>query len=352
MEECDNLQGFQLLADAVDAFGGLADSILVHLQDEYSSKTVITYPTVPSYYPDPTPMQDVNRMINILLTYQKLSENSSLVVPISTNKTAWRNLGSPTEFSNLIYDQKVSYQTSAILASFLDTISLKYRLRNDKTSLHDIVSGLTYSDRKICAASINMPFAMTPDSYLLDTLENLDENLPLWNHLTPGCDIDSNKIYFQRLVLRGIPLKRLKNPEVTRSNNQAYSCTTVEDLVKLYLSFKMSTVSEVSSATIPLKTLTPFPKIFSPHVSCIGSVDKTADRAENFEVESVPMMAGIHSCKGVGRMLDSLLNSVKAINIKRFHHSLIPDVDFDEYNEVLEKVFSMCYGYHSDMELS
>lgn len=350
IEECDNLQGFQVLADAVDGFGGVADSILLHIQDEYPSKTVLTFPIVPSYYPDPTPLQDVSRMINILLSYQKLAENSSLLVPISTNKTAWRNLGSPIEFPNLVYDQKSAYQTSAILASYLDTVSLKYRLRDDWTSLHDVVSGLSFSDRKICAGSLNLPFPMTPDSYLLDTLEDLEESKPLWTQLTPGCDIDNNKIYFQRLLIRGIPVERLRNPEVVRPSNQAYSCATVEELVRLYLSFRANTVSDVSSASTTLQTSTPFPKIFSPHVSCLGSVDTTAVRANNFDVASCPMIAGIHSCKDVGRMLDSLLNSVKAVNVKKFN--LVPDMDFDEYNECLEKVYSMCHGYDSDMEFS
>ena len=42
VEECDQLQGFHLLADWTNGFGGLASCIAQDLQDEYSSKGILT----------------------------------------------------------------------------------------------------------------------------------------------------------------------------------------------------------------------------------------------------------------------------------------------------------------------
>lgn len=351
MEECDNLQGFHMIVDAVDGFGGLGNSILHHLQDEYSTKDVMTFATMPSYYQDPNPRQDVHRMINTFLSFQYLAENSSILVPLSTNETAWRSLGSPLKFSNLIYDQKVLYQTSAILSTFLDTMSLSYRLRNDRTCMSDILSGLTFSNRKVCAASINLPFPMIPGSFLLETLEAMDEASSMWSCLTPSCNINKSKIYYQSISVRGIPIQRLRNPETpAKSNNLSYTCTTIKELVQLYLSYCSSTVSNVTTAATPLKTKTPFPQIFSPHVSCLGSVDAKSTRAEGFDVMSCPMLSGLHSAKDIGSMLESLYKNVKNVNIKRFPHFQDSGMDYDEYKECLERIENMSYAYSDDME--
>ena len=51
-EECDNLQGFQLLYDSHDAFAGLSASLVNHLADDYGSKMLVSLPTSPAYYED------------------------------------------------------------------------------------------------------------------------------------------------------------------------------------------------------------------------------------------------------------------------------------------------------------
>ncbi|KAK6643545.1 hypothetical protein RUM43_005055 [Polyplax serrata] len=351
MEECDNLQGFQVVVDATDGFGGLTDSALTHLREEYSSKSIFTVPVICSHSESNTPLDDIKRTINIMLTYQKLSEHSCLVVPLGTTTSAWRSLGPPVDFPNLMYNPENSYETSAVLASYLDTVTLKYRLREDYNHIYDMVSGLNYYNKKICAASLSLPFPIAPNSYLLDTLENLDDSLPLWSQMTPGCEISDDTILYQRITVRGIPLSRLRNPSVVRQNSRAHACTSVEELVHLYLSFRLETISDVASAKVPLKTVLPFPRIFSPHVSPLGSVDETSTRMDNYSVASCPVITGVHCCKGVGRMLDSLHKCVKSVNIKRFHHFLGAHMDVDEFNECLDKVLAMGYGYASDVEL-
>lgn len=351
MEECDNSQGFQVVVDATDGFGALADRTLTHIEDEYPSKSVLTIPVIPNHFENSLPIDNIKRTINIMLTYQKLSENSSLVVPIGTNSSAWKTLGPPIDYPNILYNPVNRYQTSGILASFLDTATLKYRLRDDYNYMHDLVYGLNYYNKKICAASMSLPFPIGPDSYLLDTLENLDDAMPLWSQMTPGCEISDNTILYQRISVRGIPVSKLRNPKINRENSRAYSCSTIEELIHLYLSFRLTTISDVTSANVPLKTAVPFPKIFSPHVSPLGAVDENSTRIENNEVNSCPVITGIHCCKGIGRMLDSLHKCVKAVNIKRFHHFLGSHMDLDEFNEILEKVLAMGYGYASDVEL-
>lgn len=351
MEECDNLQGFQIIADATDGFGGLASLALIHLNDEYSSKSIFSIPVIGNKLENSAPLDDIKHTINIMLTYQKLSEDSGLVVPLGTNVSAWRKLGPPTMFPNIIYNPAISYHTSAIIASFLDTMTLKYRLREDYHHMHDLVSGLNYYNKNIWAGSMSLPFPMAPDSYLLSTLEQLNDCLPLWSQMTPGCVINDDAILYQRITVRGIPSNRLRNPEAPKLNSRAYSCASVEELVHLYLSYRLPAISDVTATKLPLKTVLPYPKIFSSHVSPAGAVDESATRMESFEVDSCPVITGIHCCKGIGRMLDSLHKCVKAVNVKRFHQFLGSHMDVDEFNECLDKVLAMGYGYASDGEL-
>ncbi len=42
-EECDHLQGFQLLVDWDGGFGGVASGIATEIVDEYSSKGLVTF---------------------------------------------------------------------------------------------------------------------------------------------------------------------------------------------------------------------------------------------------------------------------------------------------------------------
>ena len=47
MEECDHLQGFHLLCDWTDGFGGLGSCIAEHLRDEFGAKEILTFLSSP-----------------------------------------------------------------------------------------------------------------------------------------------------------------------------------------------------------------------------------------------------------------------------------------------------------------
>ena len=51
LEECDSLQGFHLLADAGDGFGGLASCMAEELADQFSQKALASFMTSPDSVP-------------------------------------------------------------------------------------------------------------------------------------------------------------------------------------------------------------------------------------------------------------------------------------------------------------
>lgn len=106
LEECDHLQGFQVLFDCVDGFSGLASSCLDYLNDEYN-QSIFAIPIIPSkvmnFKSTEGPMSDTIRLVNIAMAYGNLTQQCSLFVPLSTMTRGWRQISEPRKFSLLDY---------------------------------------------------------------------------------------------------------------------------------------------------------------------------------------------------------------------------------------------------------
>lgn len=117
VEECDSLQGFHITVDAVNAFSGLANSCAEDLKDEYDKKSILTFPVIPAHYSDyefnnsnereESTKKDSIRMLNLALCLEGLSENSSLVVPLSVGSKGFRQPGPKREFKHVNYNVRL-----------------------------------------------------------------------------------------------------------------------------------------------------------------------------------------------------------------------------------------------------
>lgn len=104
------------------------------------------------------------------------------------------------------------YHTSAILASAIDTLSLRYRLKNNSDSLSDFVNPMRRNNRSVSCCSMGLPFGIKEGETLVSTLEKWEG--PFWTSITPHCDPDmediNQRIWMQSVVLRGVQNSRLK----------------------------------------------------------------------------------------------------------------------------------------------
>ncbi|NXP19343.1 MSTO1 protein, partial [Scytalopus superciliaris] len=93
VEECDYLQGFQVLCDLHNGFSGVGAKVTELLHDEYSGKGILTWGLTPvpskvavSWIVLP-PLQDSQssfyRVLNTALGIAHLSRHSSLLCPLS-----------------------------------------------------------------------------------------------------------------------------------------------------------------------------------------------------------------------------------------------------------------------------
>ncbi|XP_073827940.1 misato mitochondrial distribution and morphology regulator [Musca autumnalis] len=359
VEECDFIQGFQTLFDAFNGFGGMATQCMEHLNDEYGKANL----AVPLYTPKNVfyetadeAMSDSVRVVNSALAFSQLIEQANLFVPLSTQDRVWRQLGSSRKFNSIEFRNDNLYQTSAILASYLDTISLRYRLKDAPASntLAGFCGDMTNYGRKFAAAAFNLPFTMEYNMDLIDCLDKFEG--PLFTQLTPNCKVGSDYV-IQSLCVRGIPLYRLKRPREACNKEQmrmaAYRCESVSEMFQLYLQCSNhSGMAHVTSIKSPMPTRLPYPdEIFGDHITESGFIHPSEKRPEGKRVNTVPCVAAIQSSSELGDTLENLHREAKRIKIAKLHRFKAAGLEDDDYVEVLESLLQFKDNYEDNFEL-
>ncbi|EKM52417.1 uncharacterized protein PHACADRAFT_211670 [Phanerochaete carnosa HHB-10118-sp] len=149
VEECDHLQGFQTMNDSL-TFGGFTHSFLTRFRDDFAKLPCLSFPVLSGSVPGMADVDDsraVGKALNDALLLQSLSDLSTLTVPIQppslwSSSTWLRDL-------NLTFDSV--YQTSAILATHVEDVTLPMRLKYDRVDMASLASSLSWSNDKLFA---------------------------------------------------------------------------------------------------------------------------------------------------------------------------------------------------------
>ncbi|GJQ80833.1 hypothetical protein Trydic_g9419 [Trypoxylus dichotomus] len=354
-EECNNIQGFHVVLDVNNGFSGLGCDCIEYLHDEYDKKSVLAIPVIPSYYNDysyetdleqrRSQINDSLRVINITSSFVDLAEHSSLVVPLCTSKNGWRQPGAKREFNHVLYNDKLMYHTSAILASALDTFTLRYRLRTSYYTLNDLCADLNLHNRKLAAASLCLPFSFNEGADFIECLDNW--NGPLSKSITPNCTIGTDQM-MQLITLRGIPEDRLKRPSNkagAQKDMPAYDCKDINEMLMFYMSCTtFGTATNVTNISKGLALKKPYPNFFDDRVGVTGNIS-AVPRKENESIQSIPILAGLHSCSEISGTIESLHKEAKKLNIERFPQFISTGLEKDAYKECLDKLLDLkeCY---------
>lgn len=354
IEESDHCQGFQTFFDAYDGFAGVSIKCLEYLQDEYS-KSVLAIPLIPprtkNFQFSDEAMSDSIRLINIGFSYAKLAEFSSLFVPLSTMKRGWRNISDAVDFPFINYETDNTYHSSAIIASFLDTMSLRYRLKDQflQSFLSNFCSELNIYNRKLCGAKIAFPFPMNDSEDLINFLDKFDGEL--MQSLSPGTSIGTDRIV-QSVTLRGVPKNRLKKP-LEKAKDQmkmaAYKCSSISEMLQLYFQcHTYASLSHVSALESRMKIQSPFPyEIFDHRLSPSGFVKEFVGDGITHVME-VPVMTAVQNSNELFNTIDNLhsqISRIKIAKIPRFSDSGLED---EEYKDLLEEILTLKERYEDD----
>uniref|UniRef100_T1GRN5 DML1/Misato tubulin domain-containing protein n=1 Tax=Megaselia scalaris TaxID=36166 RepID=T1GRN5_MEGSC len=320
VEECDFLQGFQNIFDISNGFSGLSMNCMEYLNDEYA-KSILAIPVFSPknviYENADEAMSNAIRIVNIALTYNGLVENSSMFLPLSLREREWKTPGVSRQFPHLTYKEDNLYQTSAIIASYLDTLSLKYRFKNAASYLPGFCTDMTNYGRKLTAGAFSLPLQMNSEEDLIDCLDRFDGDL--FTQISPNTQIGTDYVV-QSVFVRGVPKNRLKRPMQSaklQMRMAAYRCDSVSEMFQLYFQCK----NHASLA----------------HVAACPRL--------------LPTLATVQNSGDIADTLETLHREAERIKIKKIHRFRESGFEEDEYGEMLENLLQFKDNYEDNFEL-
>ncbi|CAG5127452.1 unnamed protein product [Candidula unifasciata] len=343
-EECDFLQGFQILLDNYNAFGGVAASVLSYLSDEFASKSRLSFAVTPASPCDQTATERSARILNTALSLHHCGGDSSLFVPLSLASALWKSVGPPIHMPHLEYNASSDYHTSAILAASLDTMTMPFRKETHPEKMVDVTSLLSSYGRKVSALNTSFPLPLKLGSSIADCLLGFGETDP-WMSLTPHVKCSSLPL-FNSCVVRGVPAAMTKcDPHPGSLPGLLSSCSSVADVLGLYL--RETYPGSYNTACVMrdgLKVTTPFPHIFSSHINQQGYLTDTL-RSPVTGVETVAAMTSLQSSVDVCNYITSLETCVSRFNIAKHQHFLEAGLEVDEFAEVIQGLQQLAHCY-------
>ncbi|XP_058677913.1 protein misato homolog 1 [Ammospiza caudacuta] len=333
VEECDYLQGFQVLCDLHNGFSGVGARVTELLRDEYARKGILTWGLAPVLSAVGDPQKSFYRLMNTALGIAHLSRHSSLLCPLSLNGSLGLKPEPPVTFPYIKYNASLSYHSSAILAAALDTLTAPYRLCSSQASMLHLADSLTFSGRKVVAAWAALPLPAPAGSSLPDVL-GAHQDVP-WQLLSSCKEHKKlSSCFAQSAVLRGMCREKASRQR-----------ESPEQVLQHYL--HMQFPGAFSTAHVfqqPCHTQAPFPQFFSPLLSTRGFLQDRARGSSSAAVGSIPVLAALQSCPAVLGLLSGLCRELRP---RRWGGSCAAGLELDDVQEALEELRSLAQCYET-----
>ncbi|KAG9281492.1 hypothetical protein AMEX_G4348 [Astyanax mexicanus] len=350
IEECDYLQGFQVLCDMADGFSGFGSKVTELLQDSYGGRGILTWGVAPVSHRDSSPIKDLYHMMNCALGTVHMANHSSFFCPLTLRGGLGRRPAPPTSFPLVNYDPSQWYHSSSILALALDTLTVSYRLRQNGAPMWQLADALTQSGRKVVCAYGAVPFPMMHGSSLPDALQACGEALP-WKPLSVCPDPTDGRCFGQSVTLRGLEGKNVVSPVVpgTEPASPLHCAQSGEEVLDTFIrTHYPSTPLAVQLVSSPSKLTPPFPQIFNPSLDPQGLIYNQIPTTAA-AVSSVPVLTSVQCSVAVGRMLAELQKSCRVVDLRRVAPSFLSQgLEAAELMESLEQLRSLAYCYRDD----
>ena len=328
-EECDYLQGFNLLSDMQGGFGGFTDLCLQHLCDEYgTSKRKATHLTCPSLQPSQDTLDGkLDSYLSTVFSLNSALEYSSYVVPMSLRSTLFSK--SYREMPNTELTISSDYDTSAVLAACYEAAMMPTRSLNSQMTLGDIEQSLVAGGtNKLLSLKGSFPCQYFTNNKVPVVDGQLTSLTPCFSSHDPMA-----KVFRQVTSLVG--------------TSTVLGTEAVNFHYKLASGHTLNDTSLVGKFKNPLKLRTPFPDIFSSNVDLegrSGSKD-VATYDERCKNQSAIVCAQLSSCQQTGMLCREVLNFSKKISMMMRIRS---HADAEEEREIHEQMLERVEGMKSD----
>ncbi|KAH0515246.1 Protein misato-like protein 1 [Microtus ochrogaster] len=316
VEECDYLQGFQILCDLHDGFSGVGAKTAELLQDEYSGRGVITWGLLPVPSSLGEPQKKIYRLLNTAFGLVHLTGYSSFVCPLSLGGHLGLRPKPPVSFPDLHYDATLPFHCSAILATALDTVTAPFRLRSSMVPMAHLADLLSFSGRKVVTAEAVIPFPLDPGQALPDILGQLGGTTP-WTPLSACGDSAGSRCFAQSVVLRGID--------------------------------RTSHTSSSHLLLTPCRVAPPYPHLFSSFIHKGLALDGPPKGAA---VQSIPVFGALRSSSSLYRTLGDLAEELARLDLRRWASFMDAGVERGDMEELLQDLHSLAQCYQEGNSLS
>ncbi|XP_044942735.1 protein misato homolog 1 isoform X4 [Mustela putorius furo] len=308
VEECDFLQGFQILCDLHNGFSGVGAKATELLQDEYSGRGIITWGLLPGPYSLREPQKNVFRLLNTAFGLVHMSAHSSLVCPLSLGRSLGLRPEPPVTFPHLQYD--------------------------------------------VVTAAATIPFPLVPGQSLPDALVQLG-GPAAWTPLSACGGPCGTRCFALSVVLRGLDGARHTSRLApgTALPSPLHACTTGEDVLAQYLQQQEPRVrSSAHLLLAPCNVVPPYPRLFSPSLSQHGLVlDGSPPGAA---VESIPVLGALCSSSTLSQTLGDLARDLSTLDVRRWASFLDAGVEQADVEEALEELGSLAQCYRGGDSLT
>ncbi|XP_025236842.1 protein misato homolog 1 isoform X3 [Theropithecus gelada] len=333
VEECDYLQGFQILCDLHDGFSGVGAKAAELLQDEYSGRGIITWGLLPGPYHRGEAQRNIYRLLNTAFGLVHLTAHSSLVCPLSLGGSLGLRPEPPVNFPYLHYDATLPFHCSAILATALDTVTVPYRLCSSPVSMVHLADMLSFCGKKVVTAGATIPFPLAPGQSLPDSLMQFGGATP-WTPLSACGEPSGTRCFAQSVVLRGID-RACHTSQLTPGTpppSSLHACTTGEEVLAQYLQQQQPRVMSSSHLLLtPCRVAPPYPHLFS---SCSPQA-----------VESIPVFGALCSSSSLHQTLEALARDLTKLDLRRWASFMDAGVEHDDVAELLQELQSLAQCY-------
>ncbi|KAK2887762.1 hypothetical protein Q8A67_015990 [Cirrhinus molitorella] len=353
VEECDYLQGFQVLCDLADGFSGLGSKVTELLRDSYGGRGILTWGVAPVNHPDTSSIKDLYHMMNCALGTLQMANNSSFFCPLTLRGGLMRRPPPPTTFPLLNYDPMLWYHSSSVLALALDCMTTSFRLRQNSAPMWQLSDALTVSGRKVVSAYGSVPFPMMHGSCLPDALDAFADVLP-WKPISACPEIGDGRCFGQSVTLRGLDGQSLVSPLLpgTEPPSSLHLEHSGEDVLASYVRLHYpSSPLAVQLLSGGSKLTPPFPQIFSPALSPQGFLqNQTADHYTSSQpVVGLPVLTSLQSSPATGLQLSELQKACAALDLRRVAPSFLTHgPEPGDITESMEQLRNLAHCYRQD----
>ncbi|KAI9596088.1 Misato segment II tubulin-like domain-containing protein [Syncephalis fuscata] len=311
-EACDHLQGFQIMSDVVNGYGGYTSRLLSELRDEYGKTDILVFGI------------NQQRAINTGFSTTSLASLATTYVPVEYPSAQY--------LAHYLENATSAYASSGLIATGIDIVSTSLRLKENPISMSHITSLVNQREyNNISTLELALPFLQLPNpsswETVADTLTKRGSFMPLIPRVanTPINTLAQSLVFYSGST-SALPMV----PDSSDRSNDV-------DLLSRSIKYQLALSSQ--SARIELKCLerfyqfpSTFPNLIKRHRSCNHCQDA--------------MTARLHTSNVVGTLLYDTETQLKSLGTRFVANA--HGIDRDDYSEMMQAFSDINEAYGSD----